>query len=290
MTWMIRVGLLWALLGLPLCLWADTPAPGCDIECLRDLPYAVVGRETLTLSIIRPLAAEMALPVVLAIHGGSWMRDRQEQMRAAAERLAEHGFAVAVVEYRLAPAHAFPAQWDDVCQAARWVNDHAETYGFDPHRIFVMGVSAGGQLAALLAVQAREHVPKFAGAIIISGPMDLTAPLPNTTARRILRGYLGADQRQRPDLYAKASPITYVTPEAPPFLLVHGTKDPLVPYDQATRMTRALREARVPVTLVPIDMGHPALSETAAEREQILAAVLQFLEPFRADAASLPGK
>jgi len=214
-------------------------------------------------------------PLVVWIHGGAWLfGDRRylpETLRPNQlfEELINVGLAVATIDYRHALEAQFPAQLHDVKAAIRYLRAYADVLGVDTSRIGVWGESAGGHLAALIALTAQR--PDLEGTLGVLdgssavdvvvdwyGVADLTVkPQPDSAAQPppelltepqdILVG--GQDQHA----YAAASPITYVTPAAPPFLLVHGTADAVVPYLQSEVLARALTEAGVPVRLVPIE-------------------------------------
>jgi acetyl esterase/lipase len=213
-------------------------------------------------------------PLVVWIHGGAWLfGDRRylpETLRPNQlfEELINAGLAVATIDYRHAREAHFPAQLHDAKAAIRYLRAYADVLGVDTSRIGVWGESAGGHLAALVALTAQR--PELEGTLGVLdessavdavvdwyGPADLTAsPPPDSVAQPpellpaphdILVG--GQDQ----NAYAAASPISYVTPAAPPFLLIHGTADAVVPYLQSEVLARALTEAEVPVQLVSVE-------------------------------------
>lgn len=261
-----------------------------DTEVLRNVTYRKVGSKELTLDIFRPLGATQATPVILAVHGGSWLVDDRSQMRPMVQYLSSHGYTVVLNSYRLAPEFTYPAQVEDTRAAARWVRDHADEYGFDMKHFYLLGYSAGGQLAALTGLQPATDIPRPVGMILLSSPQDFTAPIPSLKVRVIAQVYLGAKQEENPKLYAEASPITYVTDTAPPFFIVHGTKDNLIPFDQSERMANALRAHHVPVTVHAVEgMGHEPPSLYSKEGQSTMEAMLEFLKhPDKTAAAPAP--
>jgi len=262
-------------------VFAATP-PCFDVDCIRDIPYQTVERTQLLLDLYRPLGATGDIPVVLAIHGGHMMQGAREEMRPLAMLLTQHGYAVIAMQYRLAPDYVFPTQLADAHAAARWTREHAAEYHLDLSRCAALGVSAGAQVAALLAMCPQNDGLQFAGVITIAGPMDLTTPPPNSQARIALKLYLGGELQKHTNVYAAASPITHIAPACPPFLIIHGTRDPLVPFNQAERMTAALQTAKVPVTLFPVKgMGHPVPTITAEQQAQISGTACKFLDELR---------
>jgi acetyl esterase/lipase len=238
---------------------------------------APAGYRPLQLDVWVPASAAPP-PLVVWIHGGAWLfGDRRylpETLRPNQlfEELINSGLAVATIDYRHALEAQFPAQLHDVKAAVRYLRAFADVLGVDTSRIGVWGESAGGHLAALIALTAQR--PELEGTLGVLGESsavdvvvdwygvaDLTLPPAQTPPSEealqpppelfapgdLLVG--GQDN----DAYAAASPISYVTPAAPPFLLVHGTADTLVGYLNSEVLAQALTEAGVPVRLVPVE-------------------------------------
>lgn len=274
----VRLAILGTLLVWCTLLMGQLPPPRQDIEVQRNLTFPTTDRQTLTLDLYRPLAPAGPIPVVFAIHGGSWLARDLQPIRPLAEMLAGQGYAVVLTTYRLAPEHTFPTQLEDVRAAMRWVQAHADEYGFDLRHVQVLGHSAGAQLGALLALQPIAGLPAIERVAAISGPMDLTGPAPSLKAEVVVRMYLGVTAEDHPEVYRTASPITYVTAQSPPFLLVHGTADEYVPYSQAERMAAALQAAQVPHRFYTMpDIGHPLPDLNSAQGEGLARVLLDFL-------------
>jgi acetyl esterase/lipase len=243
------------------------------------ISYAVApGYRPLQLDAWVP-ASRTPPPLVVWIHGGAWMfGDRRylpETLRPNQlfEELVTAGLAVATTDYRHALEAHFPAQLHDAKAAIRYLRAHADELGIDTTKIGVWGESAGGHLAALVGLTGQHA--ELEGAIGVLhqssavdvvvdwyGPADfalqprerrtpeIAAQLPPemlTPPEELLAG--GNDQHR----LAIASPISYVTPAAPPFLLIHGTADSVVPYQQSEVLAQALIDAGVSARLVPID-------------------------------------
>jgi len=254
-------------------LAADAP-----IDLHRDVVYGRTGEIDLTLDIARPAALPDRAPAVLLFHGGGWAAGRKERLDHLVTFLAGQGYVAATVGYRLAPRHPWPAQIEDAKCAVRWLRANAKTWGVDPERVAALGFSAGAHLAMLLGTMEAqdglqgdagypEQESKVEAVISFFGPTELGGVTPGARAEklsperlreeiagRILGGLLGAKFREDPK---KASPLTYVSPGDAPMLLVQGTRDPLVPYSNATRMMDALTKAKVPgEVLFWLGLGH----------------------------------
>ncbi|MEU6843447.1 alpha/beta hydrolase [Streptomyces sp. NPDC046716] len=259
----------------PLPPAADRPG---GIRLLRGVPYAVPdGARPLELDLWLPGTPGPA-PLVLFVHGGAWRRGRRDDMGAATrtwdpgpfERLAAAGFAVACADYRLSGEATFPAPLEDLRAALRWLGVRAAELGVDPSRTVVWGESAGGHLAALLALAHEE--PRLAGAVVWYGPADLTTPRPPfdpadpATPEALL---LGAAPLDVPGAAVAASPVRQVHGDAPPFLVVHGEADSMVACSHGRDLARALRAAGAPVELHTVpgaDHGWYGLAPDEVER------------------------
>ena len=188
-----------------------------------------------------------------------------------APHVASGRYAAVSIGYRLSGEVSYPAPLHDVKAGIRWIRAHADQYGFDPDRICAMGASAGGHLTALVGTTngSAEHAGALGShddqssdvscAIDLFGPTDLTAATPSSrpsgagpTSRA---AFLGEADGSQSALARSASPLLQVDPGDPPFLIIHGTADPLVPYSDSVALDAALREAGVPSTLMTIEGG-----------------------------------
>lgn len=275
------------ILALVICVFllGQAPAPRYDVEITHGVTYATTAGETLQLDIYQPRDAKGPVPVILAFHGGSWIANSRDELSPLAETLCGEGYAVVSADYRLAPRFTFPAQYDDAHAAARWVAAHAAQHGWDMERFVLLGLSAGGQIAALLATDRPADVPKPRCVVTLSSPMDFTGASPSLKAELVVKLYLGATQQEKPELYKQASPITHITADTPPFLLVHGTQDDTVPMTQSTRMQQALTAAKVPVEFHPVpNAGHILPTRQSAVGRAMLGHVSAYLRTHLATA------
>jgi acetyl esterase/lipase len=242
-------------------------------QILQDIEYAAVGERKLLLDLHLP-QSDAAPPVIVFIHGGGWQTgDKVSSFHG--EPLVEHGYAVASVGYRLSGEARWPAQIHDCKAAVRFLRANAERWGADASRMGAWGVSAGGHLAALLGVTGRsrqfegdlgEHtdtsseiqaVCSFFGPMDIAGTVVQRSPDWMTAADSSVGKLIGGAPREHKDKLEDASPVQRVSSDSPPFLLLHGDSDQLVPPNQSEVMHDALRKAGVESERIIIQkMGH----------------------------------
>ena len=251
--------------------YAADPLPA-GVLVHRDLAYVSGGHPRQMLDLYLPDLG-YATPLIVWIHGGAFRMGSKED-RVPFEML-EQGYAIASLNYRLSQHALFPAQIEDCKAAVRWLRAHADTYGLDPSRFASWGESAGGHLAAMLGTAGHErsfevgehleHSSSVQAVLDFFGPTDFL----QMDAQRPPEGMVhdtwdspesqlvGGAIQEHPAEVARANPVTYVTPETPPFLIVHGDRDPLVPYHQSTLLVAALEAAGVPVTFYTVvGAGH----------------------------------
>jgi acetyl esterase/lipase len=238
-----------------------------ELEIQDDLQYGVGGGEKLLLDLARPAKLDKPTPCIVFIHGGGWAGGNRKAHYNRMRRAAEEGFVAATVSYRLVKddKHRWPAQIEDCKCAIRWLRANAERFSIDPARIGAFGDSAGAHLSMLLGTLDKEdglegeggspdHSSKVQAVVGYYGPTNLTVEYP-PSSRNIVAKFIGGPLDERRADYDRASPLRYVSPGDAPILLFHGTKDSLVPYEQAFEMATALTKAGVPGR-VEILLGH----------------------------------
>ncbi len=267
------------------------PQPPADVEVVPNVTYLTVDGRALRMNIARPKTPpDEPMPVVVFIHGGAWRAGDADPSRNYP--LAQRGYFTASIEYRLSQEALFPAQIHDCKAAIRWIRKYAKELNIDPDRIGVWGSSAGGHLVALLGtsigVQALEG-PGNAGyssavqcVVDMFGPSDLPAMVgkpsnidrtrPDCPEAQLIGGLISDNL----DKAKAASPVTYVDGNEPPFLILHGTEDPTVPFNQSEILDEALRKVGADVTFVPVKgAGHgffgPTIEPGAAEIDKMIA-------------------
>ena len=251
-----------------------------DATIQRDLVYKRVNGAVLTLDLYCPEKVSGPAPVIVWVHGGGWRRGGKKQCPAVA--LVPDGYAVASIDYRLSSTAPFPAQIEDCKAAVRWLRANAAKYNLDADRIGVWGMSAGGHLAALLGTSGgvpelegsgdnMQYSSRVQAVCDVAGPADLLA-MTNLGPRRTLaiEGLLGGPLEKDKAKAIAASPIHYVSKDDPPFLIVHGEADRVVPVEQSQRLYDELRKAGVNATLKILpQVGHQGVLMDALKDAEV---------------------
>jgi acetyl esterase/lipase len=241
-----------------------------NVELLRDVEFGIGGGRPLKLHIIRPKAPpKEAMPVLVWIHGGGWESGDKDSGVGRLAPFAARGYLCASIEYRLSKEAIFPAQIEDCKCAIRFLRAKAKNYHLDADRIGVWGHSAGGHLAALLGTSAAvkelegkggwsEYSSKVNAVCDFCGPSDFVKIVGTSEGVKGAVGRLfGGGVKDKKAQFVLGSPVTHVTRDAAPILIVHGDQDTLVPLDQATVLHEALKKAGARSTLyIAKGQGH----------------------------------
>ena len=272
--------LLCLLLTAPLWAQPKTPPPQNlppETTFLPDLKYGNAPGRGQLLDLYLPAKAEGSLPLIVWIHGGGWSGG--DKAACPAFPMLSHGYVVASLNYRLSGEAKFPAQILDCKGAIRWLRAHAKEYHIDPEHIGIWGGSAGGHLVALLGTSGdvKELEGKIGGNLDQSsrvhcvidwfGPTDMgvffeqAAGIPNIfkadPEKSPICTLFGGPLDEHVEQVRQANPITFVKKDNPPFLIVHGDKDALVPLAQSEILADALKKAGVDVHLEVLEgAGH----------------------------------
>ena len=218
-------------------------------------------------------------PVLVWIHGGGWHDDNLTptyRPEAALAALAEKGFFIACIEYRLAQHAPFPACVEDCQKAVVYLKQHAQELGICPDRIALWGESAGAHVAAMTALRFGD-MPQadVAAAVLWFCPSDLSRQLEQNSETDSVSLLIGCSARENPEAVRKACPITYAQKGAgTPILLMHGDVDELVGYEQSVDFHKALCAYGCPAQLVTV----PGQGHGFFEGQEYYDAVLRFLE------------
>jgi acetyl esterase/lipase len=248
----------------------EPPAP----TLIQNVSYVPGGDSLQVMDITLPNRIDKAIPVILAMHGGGG--DKAE-FTAWAKYFAELGYATVSINFRGMPDREmspqkslYPASVEDTFYALAWICAYADAYRFDLQRIAALGFSLGGNLTAFLGTvdDRRPYLKdcpypltdeqKLKGVITVSAVFDYELPM-SPRLEQYFTAYLGADRQSNPQLWAEASPITWVNGNEPPFLLLHGQSDQSIDANQPNAFVTALREANVKTELKFLPGGHMAI-------------------------------
>jgi acetyl esterase/lipase len=242
-------GIDWRQIALPF------PVHHPEVRRVKGVVYAEVDGRPLRLDVYHRRDRPSGCPTLLQVHGGAWiLGSKDHQGLPLMLQMASRGWVCIAANYRLSPRATFPDHLIDLKRAIKWIREHGAEYGADPDFLAVTGGSAGGHLAALVALTANEpeyqpgfeHVDTSVRACIpFYGVYDFTdrhkhyqhRGLAVLLERRVMKAKLA----DAPDAYEKASPIARIHPGAPPFFIVHGDRDTLVPVAEARAFAEALR-------------------------------------------------
>lgn len=258
-----------------------------DLEVKRDIEYGKGGEKSLKLDIIQPKKKpEKPMPVLVFIHGGGWRGGNKNSGVRKLMPFARQGYFCATIDYRLSHEAKFPAQIEDCKCAIRFLRSKAKEYNLDADRIGVWGSSAGGHLVALLGtsggvkeLEGKGGHEEFSSAVQAVcdwyGPTDLVKIVEGGSHARAgnpVELLLGGPVAENEEKAKLASPVTHVDKNDPPFLIMHGDKDPLVPLSQSKLLSEKLKVAGVKTELVVIEgAGHGGFKFNAPEINRKIA-------------------
>ncbi len=292
--------------------------PVLDLGAVNMMPDIIfsqpMGYRPLKLDLYRPKQPTGPLPVVLWLHGGAWMLGDQRgaafagvDMPTTLAELAQHGYVVASVQYRLSGEAKFPAQIQDVRAAVRWLKGNATTYGIDAGKVFLWGGSAGGYLAALAGVSCGDTglegppAPPFPGAPLsppigpgsecVQGVIAFYPVIDLPQMSKAPAAFPGESPEQRfmgcaiqscpADRLALASVLDHVDAKDPPFLIAHGDADKLVSIAQSKLLDDALKAKGVPVEFIVVPGGahvFPIDNVSESKRKELMGRIYAFLD------------
>ncbi|MDP1590810.1 MAG: prolyl oligopeptidase family serine peptidase [Prosthecobacter sp.] len=244
-----------------LCLATCSLAQTAGVKSHRDLVYVEGGHERHKLDLYLPEKAEGPLPLIIWVHGGGWQNGSKDGCPPLRGGYIERGYAVASINYRLSGHAVFPAQIEDCKAAIRWLRAHAKEYNLDAKRFGVWGSSAGGHLVALIGTSGdvkefdvganQDQSSRVQAVCDYYGPTDFTVFVTtpgyesHATDSSPEAKLIGGAVLQNKARAARVNPITYVSKDDPPFLIVHGDKDPTVPINQSQLLFNALKQTGV---------------------------------------------
>lgn len=244
-------------------LLAPFPFRRAGILVDNNVIYRRVAGRRLKLDVYRPAAHGARRPAIMQIHGGAWIvGDKRTQGVPLCTHLAANGWVAFNVNYRLSPGATFPDHLVDLKCAIAWIRSHAEEYAIDPTFVAVTGGSAGGHLAALIALTANDprYQPGFEtadtsvqAAVPFYGVYDFTnrfKTMPRLFTDRLLQAHvIKARLDEEPEKFSEASPIDRIHPDVPPFLIIHGDRDTLAPLRDAREFAADLAKVSRSIVL-----------------------------------------
>ena len=243
-----------AFLRTCVCLLLTTSAGLCAAADFTDVEFKYVDGVSLKFDAHIP-DGRGPFPAAILVHGGGWVAgDKQQYITYLFQPLSDARFAWFTINYRLAPRYVFPAQAEDVESAIQYIRASATKYKIDAQHIALIGESAGGHLVSYVGARNRAE-SRVSAVVSMYGIHDFIAasiawkPLPNELLE--LFGIEAVDAETAPILM-RASPVTHIGREMPPFLLIHGSKDEDVPYQQSVEMCDQMKKAGAHCDLITI--------------------------------------
>ena len=251
-----------------------------NVTVHRDLEYGMEDGESLQLDLYLPENPTDTPPLMVWIHGGGWKNGDKANVNPAILRLSSDGYAVASINYRLKDLSIHPKNIHDCKGAVRWLRAHADTYGYDQDRVAVGGGSAGGHLSLLLGMS--SGVEELEGTVggntnqstTVKAIIDLYGPSELTVMREKRERFKRSHEFGTEQL-AHASPLTYLTPNDPPVLILHGDNDTTVPVEQSMLLHERYQDAGLTSKLHIIEgAGHGGSVFSDEERYKLIKAFL----------------
>lgn len=248
-----------------------------DVLLTQNLVFAKANDKELKLDIARPKDGKGPFPAVIYLFGSGWGHWSGGRFGcfSATVQAAHRGYVAVAVDYRQTseridgkPKYQFPLQVHDVKASVRWLRANAKRYRIDVNHIAAVGFSSGGHLALMLALtkptdglEGNLGNPAFASnvqaVVNCAGPTDLSQDVPNPESRKAISEFIGEPFGSGSKRYIQASPINYVTDNAPPILTIHGTEDDEVPFSQAELLDSRMKQMGAKHVLVAKqNLGH----------------------------------
>jgi len=228
------------------------------IEIIRNHVFFEEDNLRLRLDIYRPRSSKKKRPVLLQIHGGAWISGSKRQAAFLMTHMAAQGWVCFSVGYRFSPDIKFPQHLIDIKRALKWIRNHADEFGIDTDFIISTGGSAGGHLAALMALTPNESEfqpgfeqedTRIQGCVPVYGVSDFSAPFskktPYPAKAKVLKMVCGGTPETEPECYQQINPANWVSKNTPPFLLLQGETDALIPVQETQAFWHALQAEKV---------------------------------------------
>ena len=229
---------------------------------LKNIEYKNINGRSLQLDVYQPKGMSKPAPLLVFIHGGGWKGGNRADYLVYLTHFASLGYVTATVSYRFLKEAPYPACVEDITDAVNFFFQNSEKYNYDPDRICLIGGSAGSHLAMLAAYGWKKkestsvsatllpNKHKIKAVVEIYGPTDFTTEYARN--HPLITSFLAHSYQEAPQLYVEASPVTYLNKNIPPTLILHGTRDMLVPFSQAELLKHKLDSLGVPNVYRPV--------------------------------------
>jgi acetyl esterase/lipase len=267
-----------------------TPEVPLDVEELKNIEYKNINGRSLQLDIYQPKGMSKPAPLLVFIHGGGWKGGNRADYLVYLTHFASLGYVTATVSYRFVKEAPYPACVEDITDAVQFFFQNSDKYNYDPDRICLIGGSAGSHLAMLAAYGWKKKDSASASATLlpnkhkikavveIYGPTDFTTKYSRN--HPLIAGFLAHSYQEAPQLYMEASPINYLTKNAPPTLILHGTRDMLVPISQAELLKDRLDSLGVPNVYRPVPGWPHTMDMVQRVNDYTKATMLDFFRKY----------
>jgi len=265
-----------------------TPPVPENVEAIKNIEYKNIRGRSLQLDIYQPKGMTKPAPLLVFIHGGGWRGGDRADYLVYLTHFAKLGYVTATVSYRFLKEAPYPACVEDIVDAVQFFYRNGEKYNYDPDRICLIGGSAGSHLAMLAAYGWKKqgttsdstivNPHKIKAVVEIYGPVDFTTPY--ARVHPTITGFMVKSYQEAPQLYVEASPITYVTKNTPPTLILHGTRDMLVPISQAELLKHKMDSLGVPNVYRPVPGWPHTMDIVQRVNNYTKATMLDFFEKY----------
>jgi len=241
-----------------------------------DIEYASVNGKSLFLDYYIPEDSTGSEPVIIWIHGGAFCSGTKFQVSSSAIKIAEEGYAVLAIDYRVCSEAIFPEVIYDIKSAVRWARQNADDLGFNADKIGVIGSSSGGHYASMLGTSSghlegdvgdnTDYSSSVQAVVDLYGPVNFLTMTEDCAGNCVMdhddstspeSKFIGCGIQDCPDIATEASPQTYITSDDPPFLILHGSDDQTIPIGQSENFHQALLDAGIDSTFITAEgYGH----------------------------------
>lgn len=267
------------------------PAIPDNVEEIKNIEYKNINGESLMLDIYRPKNMTAPAPLLVFIHGGSWRSGNRADYLIYLAHFASLGYVTATISYRFLQVAPYPACVEDIQDARHFIFENGQKYNYDTSRICFIGSSAGAHLSLLTAYgwKSRNAIPdstrdanqkkeKIKAVVELYGPIDFTSSYAKDHPS--ITNFMAHTYKETPELFVEASPLTWVSKESPVTMIVHGTRDMLVPLLEAEKLKHKLDSLGVPNVYHPVPGWPHAMELDQRVNDYCKVILLDFFEKY----------